>query len=175
MKQSEKRLLIITISIAVLSLFYIYLIEPRMNTLCVSSSLDLRNKKYLDILNRKDEIHRKAQQILSLKYWKNTPQEQQIAFQMYMETITREAGITQIKSVLPLQMKTNADNGEEIALQMEVECSVVAFSRLLHKAGSSEVPVQIRKLSMHGETGDPDVVRAQIEVATIWIDYCSNR
>jgi len=165
MKKSEKILLTITVIIAVCAIGYIYLIEPNIKSLFGSSTINLRNKKYIEILNRKDEIQKESKRVLSSNYWKGSQQEQLAAFQIYVEKIAKESDVTQVKSILPI-----TSNNNEIIIQLDAECSVSALTKLLLKTSQSDVPIQIKRLQVYSETNDPNVVRIQIEIATVWIN-----
>ncbi|OGS21152.1 MAG: hypothetical protein A3J83_08815 [Elusimicrobia bacterium RIFOXYA2_FULL_40_6] len=165
MKKNEKRLLVITISIGILSLLYVYILEPGFKSVFSSSSINLRNRKYIDLYNRKDEIKQQAKQILFTNYWKSNPQEQQLAFQMHIQKLASSSGVKNIKSIFPLPKDTASD--KEIALQIEAECSISDLTKLLYNIGISDVPLQVRKLQISGETGDANILRIQIEISTL--------
>ncbi|OGS20216.1 MAG: hypothetical protein A2252_06350 [Elusimicrobia bacterium RIFOXYA2_FULL_39_19] len=165
MNSNEKKLLVITISIGILSLLYVYILEPGIKSVFISNSVNLRNRKYIDIYNRKDEIKQQSKQILFTNYWKNTPQEQQLAFQMHIEKLSAASGVNKIKSIFPLQENANSNN--EMALQINAECSINSLTKWLYNIGMSDVPLHVRKLQISGETGDSNILRVQIEIATL--------
>ena len=165
MKKNEKILAIITAGLGLLALLYVFLIEPVFKSVFVSSSNDSRNQKYIELLDRKDEIQKQAKDLFSSDYWKDTAEEQHIALQTHIENITRKSGITQIKSIYPL-----SSNNEELVLQVSMDCSTDNLSSLLYRTGASDVPLQVRKLMIHGETGNPNTISVQIELSSIWIN-----
>jgi hypothetical protein len=170
MKKNELILLFITIGVGTLSLIYVYVIEPNIKTLFKPGLGDLRNKKYIDIFNRKNEIQNRASRVFMPGYWKKNVQDQQIAFQIYIENIARETGIVKIKSILPLQVTTNNKNNYEIVLQVDVECSIGNLTKFLYNTSVSDVPIQILKLKINSDMVEPENLRVQIRVSTIWLN-----
>jgi hypothetical protein len=169
MKKNERILLFITIAIGLLAILYSYVIEPCVKPLFVSGVNRATNKKYIEIWNRKDDIRNRSKQIFASDYWKSSSQEQQTAFQELIVNIAKKSGISQIKSITPIS--NNAHNGAyaEIAIQIDVECPIEPFTKFLNMAGNSEVPIQVRKIQINGETGKPGVLGAQIELSSISI------
>lgn len=169
MKKSERSLLIITVGTALLSLLYICQRGPGTRTALSSNAAELRNTEYLNILRRKDAIRERYKGVLVAGYWKNSLQEQRTTFQIYMENAARRCGIARIKSIVPAP-ESSGRYDDEIVLQMDVECSIGALARLLFEAGASGVPLQIRRLQINGETGEQDILKAQVEIATIYVN-----
>lgn len=168
MKKSEKKLLSAAVSIIILSIVYIYFLEPYFKSKNISEVNVSDEQKYVRLIEQKEEIKKQAKKIFSMEYWKNSCQEQQISMQIYVESLIRNAGIKDIRSVYPLtvQKKTSFD---ELAVQMDLECSVSNLTKLLYDMGNSEVPLQIKKLQIYNEAGQTDLVRAEIEVSSLWM------
>lgn len=170
MKKREIILLVITVAIALGSLSYVYVLEPYLKSSVVSDSVALRYQQYLDLLNNQKQINEQAEQIFGSDYWKSDPEEQQIALQIYIEEIARSSGIRQVRSIYPLTINDKKESRSvDISLQIDLECSIRALTKLLYKIGTSNVPLQIKKLQIFSETGNPNLVRSNIEVASLWM------
>lgn len=166
MKKNERLLLIIAVLTGISALLYVYIIEPKIIPMD-NASLSSKNKQYFEIYNRKDEIRKHEKELLTNKYFKNTVQEQQMAFQIYLENVAKESNITQIRSILPL---ANQNTSNEVVLQLDFECPLESLSRFLYKIGNSGVPVQVRKLQITGETEGQNTIRTQIEVTNLFLN-----
>ena len=81
-----------------------------------------------------------------------------------------KSGITRIKSIVPIAAKPTNETNAEIALQIDVECRIEALTRFLYKIGASEMPLQVQKVQINGETGDPDIVGTQIQIDSLWME-----
>ena len=167
MKKNERILLFITITIGILAILYSYVLEPYIKPLFVSGINRTLNKRYLEIWNRKDDIRNRSRLIFSSGYWKSTPQEQQTAFKELIVNIAKKSGISQIKSITPITNNPHNSAFAEIAIQIDVECPIEPFTKFLNLAGNSEVPIQVRKIQINGETGKPGVLGAQIELSSV--------
>jgi hypothetical protein len=164
MKQSERTLLMITVATGALALAYVFAFEPALKAFD-SASVSMRNRKYIYILEHKNEITERSSRVFSQGYWKNTPQEQRLSFQALIEKTARESGISRIKGIYPMP-----ENGtERISLQLEAECTLGALTKLLYLIGCSDLPLKVRKFQIYGNTEGTGMLRTEIEVATIWI------
>ena len=170
MKKNERILLFITITIAILAVLYSYVLEPYVKPLFVSGVNRASNKRYIEIWNRKDDIRNRSKQIFSSGYWKSSPQEQQTVFQELIVNIAKKSGISQIKSITPITNNPHNSAYEEIAMQIDLECPIEPFTKFLYMAGNSEVPIQVRKIQINGETGKAGVLGAQIELSSVWTE-----
>jgi hypothetical protein len=169
MKKREKQLLAMTIFAAVCALGYIFVFEPLIKQTALSDSVKTRNRKYLGLLARKDDIEKRFKAI-DANYFKPSPQEQQLVFQVFMEKLAKQSGISRIKSIVPEPLRDGGGKSEEISLQMDLECALSALTKLLYETGNSGVPLRVRKLQLTGETGEPNTVRAQILITSLWIN-----
>lgn len=106
--------------------------------------------------------------MFSSDYWKTTVEDQQIALQIFVEKTAKKSGIRKVKSIYPVPVN-DKDRYKEVALQIDIESSVYALTKLVHSLGTSNIPIQINDLQVFGETGDPKLVRSQIEIASVWI------
>lgn len=170
MKKNERILLFITITIGILAILYSYVLEPYIKPLFVSGINRTLNKRYLEIWNRKDDIRNRSRQIFASDYWKSSPQEQQTAFKELIVNIAKKSGISQIKSITPITNSPHNSAYEEIAVQIDLECPIESFTKFLYMAGNSEVPIQVRKIQINGETGKTGILGAQIELSSIWTE-----
>lgn len=171
MKKLNKRehlLLVLTIAVAVGALAYIYVLEPLLKTSIVSDSVSGRYQQYIRLLDNKENIRKRAEEIFTSDYWKKSPEEQQSNMHIQIEKIARDSGIREVRSIYPLSMQKKNDY-DEIALQMDLECSVYALTKLLYNIANSNVPLQVRKLQIFGETGNPKLIKTHIEISSIWI------
>jgi hypothetical protein len=169
MKPRERILLAITVLAAVSAACFIFLIEPMMKQMSLSDSVKIRNRKYLGLLSRKDDIQKRAK-IFDSGYFKNTPEEQQLALGVFMEKKAGESGISHIKSLVPLEEKPGGENNKELSLLIDMECSLRSLTKMLFEIGNSDVPLRVSKVQLTGETGESGTIRAQIEVTTLWIN-----
>jgi hypothetical protein len=173
MKKLNKReltLLLITIAVGVGAFGYIYVIEPVLKYTLVSDSVISRYKGYMSLVNNQSAIEQRSKNILPADYRKDTPEEQQISMQVYIEKLTRSSGITKINSIYPLQIqKTEKEPFQELALQLDMECSLYSITKLLYNIGISDIPLKVKQLKIFSETNDPGMLQVQIEVASIWI------
>ncbi|MCB4791516.1 MAG: hypothetical protein LHV68_06470 [Elusimicrobia bacterium] len=168
MKNSELILLFIAVFAGLGSVGYIYILEPVFNTAALTGDVASRYKEYAALLEKKNELEAKAKQVLSSGYFKPDSQEQLTALSSLAGKIAQNSGIRQIASIYPL---TALKKGryEEIAVQIEMDCTLGSLTKMVHEIETSELPLKVRKLQITGETEDPKIIRVQIEVASLWI------
>jgi hypothetical protein len=170
MKKSEQTLLFITVSVALSALFYVYVLEPGIKTISFFDNTGNRNKRFMEILERGDKIDEEYKKIFGSGYWKDSPQEQATSFQILIEKLAKDSGTAKVKSILPVPANKTGDNDlTEIPVQIDVECGINTLSRLLYNISKSDTPMRVNRLQVNGETGTPGTLRAQIEIATIWL------
>ncbi|MFH1367980.1 MAG: GspMb/PilO family protein [Elusimicrobiota bacterium] len=167
LRKREKIILFITICVAAISLAYVYIIEPRIQFISLSDETYLRYRSYASLLDRKDEINARYDEIFSPKYFKKTVEEQQVALQIYLEETIKSAGVKEILSIRSLQMKENA-SFRELSVQLDARLPHFAVAFFLYKLGAGRMPVRIERLQIYAEENDPKNVKMQIAVAMRW-------
>ena len=105
--------------IAAGAIVYVFLLEPFRNALFLPGTASGGYKKAMDLLSHRQELEESSKNVFSSNRWKDSPEEQQVALQVYIEQIANSSGISKLMSIYPLTIE-NGSGLKEISLQIEV-------------------------------------------------------
>ena len=163
----ELKLFYITLCIAIGAVVYVFLLEPFKNALFLPGAASGSYKKAMDLLSRKQEIEETSKNVFSSDKWKDSAEEQQVALQVYIEQMTKSAGVSKLMSIYPLTIE-NRNGLKEISLQIEMQGTITSLTNLLYKIGTSNLPLKVNKINIFSETEEQGMLKSQIEIASVW-------